>query len=744
MQGVRSRLSYSARKQIGQSPAPYPPDLLDAYDTPLLVLIDHVYFLPISWRKYILNFCRMQQSPISNDHLKMEWQTLRPSILVVCDEVYRGYTYNITDINNFLDAICYSPIACSLLSYFVRAEGTYHKEDFLAEKTKSFDKEFLAATDATVRGQQLNYGILTGMDIRVNPEFSGPESPMLIQYYQRGLYTIRSKYSRELSKLILPAYNGAKNVGYQTQAAYCGFLNIENPHKSITSLDLLRLYAETGFKTPGPLEMRQAWFYNDLKPRTYYCLGGDAYWAGLYIQPIANEIAKILPSTNPFSRFNVSRLPAISTDHFLITYDYTSFTSTLSELKYYLHWLGMALHGVPVTLFDPSRGVIENDMGDMIHDYNNLVNHYQAFSTERFFDLVPADAVYHLGQNGGLGTKGNIVFSTCVHGLNLGSLSGTPDCDCCVGDDALARILRLLIEVFIRGVNYLGIINREKFSVVESRSVDPLGTTSFKFLKRPLFLDERGSACLGILDFFPDLASSLNPSGDGIHSVRPGGSRAHVAASFFKQVGRYYRLCRSHLSELDVTYEEDLTVVLGALQAVYKVLGVPFEGAVEGECRVEDVPGIWVPIHCAIPPCDTVDVFRIHWADILLLRKFGTKVIVPVTVGGTIPPPIDPLLGQSFDATSELPALALFEALGYVERELYFQEEEWDYRYVEEFKSKEGTPRSELEPMLCKYTYVRQCPFWYDVMRCYTPDPEGEDILEALTVVASLTADSAE
>jgi len=559
-------------------------------------------------------------------------------------------------------------------------------------------------------------------------------NPRLRRLLESGFQGIKNTVSRA-THFILPAYNSKKNVGRQTQRNYHYTLSgehVEPEFWSITTLDLLTLYFKTGYKITGPLEVRQAWFFNDLKPRTYYCLGGTSFWDGLYIQDLANFFCKILPSTNPFSRFTVSRVGTIGYDQLLITYDYTSFTTSLAELKFFIFWLSTHFRGTPMEILDVRLGLVRLDVGQLLYDYNEAVNNYQAFSLERFFQECE-DVIFFQGRSGSLGVKGNIVFSTFLHGMALGDITGTPDSDCCVGDDALVGLWRSLFQLFISCVNNLGDINPDKFISISRPSMDcpNAARETFKFLKRPIFLDAMGSPNLGVLDFFPSIADALHPEGDGIHTASFGLDRIQSVKTFVMQWGRFLNLQRSKDMHFSVR-DEDLESLLSAIQAVYKEYGLPYEGAIPGV--------VWIPLHrgapevgavrALIPPCDTIGVFDVDWLETLLFRFAGDVFTEPVRVGGSIPPPVDVVEGETFAATCDIPVLSLMEDIGCVTKELYMTQRTFDETYVLRIKRSMGGGLD--EPMYAEYTVVNKPHWWFDVCVRLHPDlmyqdPMGHD-----------------
>jgi len=69
-----TRLSTSLLPQLRHRNFAYgdfipPKDLKTAAELPLLTVINNVYFFPLSWRKLLVDFCRIQQPIRHNDAL---------------------------------------------------------------------------------------------------------------------------------------------------------------------------------------------------------------------------------------------------------------------------------------------------------------------------------------------------------------------------------------------------------------------------------------------------------------------------------------------------------------------------------------------------------------------------------------------------------------------------------------------------------------------------------------------------
>jgi len=330
-------------------------------------------------------------------------------------------------------------------------------------------------------------------------------------------------------------------------------------------------------------------------------------------------------STHPFSRYEVRRIKPIKGDELLVTYDYTSFTTSLSELKYFLWFVATQFEGVTTKVLDVHEGLREIDLGEYLHHYNETINHHQVFDTARILRL-PEESLLFQSRNGSLGVGGNISFSGACHGVSLSGFDDDTDSDSVVGDDALLKILRESLTLLIIIVNKLGLINPDKVtSIGLPAHDDPIGPdrTSFKYLKRPIKVNHYGDIETGTLDFFPNIASCLFPYGDGIHD-KPLQDIPTTVRSYIMQVGKFFtNLLRGHVSS-----DPDAELLLLMLRSVYYRYGLPTCGAVpDGSVYTsmqdnEEGQRISVTIfgNMWLPPLDTLEVFYIPWMDILYSR----------------------------------------------------------------------------------------------------------------------------
>lgn len=691
---------------------------LDLYNcsSPLIALISWIFYLPISWRKLVLDTCRVQVQPSQNNHLRESYESLEPCIYAHDVEPVRVLYKHELDI--LLGRVLYSPLYLSLLSYCVKAEKTYFREEFLNEKHKSLDKEFGAAILSQSFQQNLDYTPLySNMPGRLHSQLTGDLLPRVKALWNNGLRNVLSKIGDPSTLPILPKTNSRKNVGRATQRNYLvaegyDLSELDLSLYTVTTLNLLQHYHRTGVSIPGPLEMRQAWFFNDLKPRTYYCLGGTDFTAGMYIQDIANLFVQILPSTNTGTRYHVSRIGQLTQGQILVTYDYSSFTTSLSELRYFLFWLAQQCMGTPVPLLDVREGVQIHDLGEILMEYNNVVNHYQEFSLERFAKDGD-EFLFYQGRNGSLGTKGNIVFSTTCHGVALADITGKPDDDLVVGDDALSAIYSFLLQTFILCVNNLGFINLEKFTTIEVPRQDVAPhQTQFKFLKRPLFVDTEGFPILGTLDFFPSICDALFPNGDGIHTAAPSYTVFRAAQTFAMQVGRFLNLLMLSDQDVSLCDEEELELILRSFQKVYQRFGLPLGGGIPGSFSVADYQvdeyrrGTFF-----LPRVDSVDIFGANWLHELFFVFNGHMLTLPRREAGESPP-LSIHEGQTFVCSSRFNIFAFMEKMGFLDKEVLLDHVEFTEEVMRRIEDDLSPRNRDNDDLLCMYT-VLYVPSWY-------------------------------
>jgi hypothetical protein len=173
-------------------------------NTPLVALCDNVYFFPLSWRKFILDTCRIQAPIHTNKHIQQLSADVSPKELLFSFGTQPNtqiYQASFDDVLSLLDPIMPSPLACSILSFLVRAETAYDVEEFQEQRTISFQKEFDAAVNALTINQVLDYrGIFGVNSSHLHPNLTGSLSDGLFRRYTHKL--------KQLKKLITILWSG--------------------------------------------------------------------------------------------------------------------------------------------------------------------------------------------------------------------------------------------------------------------------------------------------------------------------------------------------------------------------------------------------------------------------------------------------------------------------------------------------------------------------------------------------------
>lgn len=165
---------------------PRQPRRFDAVPASLFRLLQIIHFLPMTWRKWILNACRIQSSMLSNIHLSQQLHQLDPPVAPVPSRYGQTILWHPSDIATYFEHVYDSPLNCSILSYFVRAESTAHPDQFRIEVDIAFNKEIMAALHYKSPAQEFNYAaIFGGEDTPIDPVL-GYGRNNLVQKLQMG------------------------------------------------------------------------------------------------------------------------------------------------------------------------------------------------------------------------------------------------------------------------------------------------------------------------------------------------------------------------------------------------------------------------------------------------------------------------------------------------------------------------------------------------------------------------------
>jgi hypothetical protein len=456
---------------------------------------------------------------------------------------------------------------------------------------------------------------------------------------------------------LLPTTSSTKNVSQHTALLYNDF--ISKPIHEVTTQDLEVLYGHTGNQVQGPCELRQAWKFNDLKPRFYYARGGKSHFASRYIKPFAIALMDSLPVTETNRRRRPTDYLAADEEDFLVTWDFSAFTTNLSELKYFLYHVAEALRDQPVydvRLVDYHLGMIRVHPSDLLHDYNEAINLQDSFSIHRvakFFLDEDVGITFEQQNSGMLGVPGNIGFSTACHGAVIATVVDT-DKSVCVGDDGEAADPDDPDDILIPTISRLGSINRTKFQIVAPYDEGPM-----KFMKRGLWR-EKHHLSTNILITLPTPAYV-----DGITGNRTIPPDFSLKARYKKTVIAVGSLLWSiRLNEMDLD-EKDLALFRLYMDEIYNLMHLPYGGALRNHALI---PGTTDTVDAFVPPLpdkNTYDIRKDDWEEFLFDANMDEHMMLPVlTEEFQIPCPME---GDSV-YVSDSRYWRVLEAMGYVKR----------------------------------------------------------------------------
>lgn len=331
----------------------------------------------------------------------------------------------------------------------------------------TIEKELIASQTASTNAD-LDFRCITSpypldRNIRMFPNL--PLNPKVHEAIHKCL-----SRSRDLlvGKMVFPKISD-KSIGEESQRVgtqMAEAMGVPIEFSKITStVDVERLYHTTGIVLEGLVEMRAAWKYNDLKPRVYYAQGPTVFKHSKYIQAIFNVIIDCFEVTHRTNRYSIPNDCILEPVDRLVIYDYSSFTTNLGVIKKFTRALADFYAGTKVVLIDSFRGPEVHDLGDLLAEYTATCNEFSLFDARKVVDSVDEFLILH--DCGMLGVPGNISSSTLLHGIHLCIIIEALNRGRCVGDDALAKVIKGLFggnwRRFQSGVRNLGDVEDDKY-----------------------------------------------------------------------------------------------------------------------------------------------------------------------------------------------------------------------------------------------------------------------------------------
>lgn len=502
--------------------------------------ISAIAFLGIPSRKDLLKLSRTQRSIDSNPFLKSKittakasytctqdlWYDMHPShsLSLILRRLLDRWALTTRDVVNRLSDLCHKDIvASSIVSNLARSAPFLNLSDQEAEdnRIESWEKEILA-TQMPEPLPCLDYSVWFSDDPDSIFQELSTKLPPSPQHNQRIKDTFKQWRQQLEGQTFFPQMQSNKSVSRRTAYEYSvatSRTNQEILDSRVSTSMLERHYAESGVEIGGCCELRQAWKYNDLTPRTYFAQGGTTFHASKYIRNVANSLCNAFPETNFLTRFSIHDL-ALDDDDTSFIYDYSSFTSRLAELKHFLEALATFCDSTEIFIVDSRQGVLRWSLGALIREYNQVCNTKTEFSIHRY---LPGEVIPLEHQLAGLlGIYGNIVLSTTLHGLHACQLCGDKGGCRCVGDDVFAKV-RLTAEwgkcEVIEAIQELGEVHPSKVRWWSFRDLehDDEDDRAYPYIKRPL--DRFYNRMIHSPALFLPIWGLIFPLPDGIHEI---------------------------------------------------------------------------------------------------------------------------------------------------------------------------------------------------------------------------------
>lgn len=362
-------------------------------------------------RKSVTTICRSQCYPPSNTRLGKMISNLSPRFRVQ------------------LLHLCQQPLTSGLILSLVLASPMSKKEIGQMYR-ESFIKE-MKTMESIRRPCTLDFSVFFGnYESQIHQTIS--PNPRMAKLINRRIDDWKASIANTLLFPKVSRKTVSKSTSNLLKATYREY--VPNDEKiGITAIDLERVYHIYGDEIEGPCEMRQKWYTSNLKPRTYYAQGGDAYRTSKYLSYALTDLCDFLDCTNRRSRVDPSRIVIRNETDDVIYYDLTSFTSNLHVQREFVDMLASYCIGTSIYILDSCSGIIKQDLGDMIYTYTRTNLTQPGYTTpEKYGD---SNTVHHHNIAGFLGVYGNMATATFLHGAVISMKHDYLDENNVAGDD---------------------------------------------------------------------------------------------------------------------------------------------------------------------------------------------------------------------------------------------------------------------------------------------------------------------
>jgi len=343
-------------------------------------------------RKAVLTACRAQFPPSFGSRVfernREAWMTIltlddRHRPLVDRSGLYHHVT--LQELCSPSTPIFSSPVLSGFISSALRSAPIEQSDSFLEALPKAIAKEIQAST-TEYRPIRFDYGCIFG-DQSMRSKTFAPNLDANPEVAE-SIHLAFSRVRESLADTILYPRCSSKTVGrevgrefWQTTTSVIHDLVWEESQSvsgAVTTQMLQKAEYWSGLTVPGPVEVRTAWKYNDLKPRVYFAQGGTTFPSSKYIQHISNVLVDSLEPVHRKNRYQPVE-QELNREESAIIYDYASFTSTLDEIHGFIEGLADFMGGTEVVLVGHQDGPAVVDLGDLLRQFARDCNHFAEF-----------------------------------------------------------------------------------------------------------------------------------------------------------------------------------------------------------------------------------------------------------------------------------------------------------------------------------------------------------------------------
>lgn len=422
---------------------------------PLHDLVQAIPNMPIPVRKTLLTVCRIQpdlaKKNRARDRLLRHMTSYFPTPQLATRQT------NLDILLNPCSEYIQLPFYAGLVGMFCRNQMFKDKEEIEQLLQESVDKELLAAQE-THTSEHLDWKSIlspsksyrSNNPLISNTSFDGNLNNRIFE----RLSATKSTLSR---MTIFPDYSN-KTIGTRAQREMQIINEALKEDFPPTVAGLESLYHRYGIQLDSPTEVRTAFKFGDIRPRVYYARGPAQYYSSRYIQDIFNVLVDALPTTNRYQRFLVSSI-RLSIEDMLFIYDFSSFTSTLHEVRQFTEELAQFFEGTSVTVVDSRVGPSRVELSELLRWYNDTCNINPSFDVSDIFGSGREEDLVH--NCGMLGVPGNISSCTLLHGIFLMVILMSETCRV-VGDDAIGAGPKGEKEQIVDLLAIIGVISASK------------------------------------------------------------------------------------------------------------------------------------------------------------------------------------------------------------------------------------------------------------------------------------------